>query len=197
MLNKKGFTIAEVIVSFSLISVVLFSLISTTMYYRDKVKDEEIKSQLWDYKNTVTKVIYDDIINKEIVSAASCFGNGEDDGGAGAGTCIHLYDKNNEKHTLMINEIKNANNIYDNNQGVYLTYDGTRYKLPDSDLGAWTKETDKNTGAETLIYTPNKRICDFVGEFQISSYNNEIFKIKIPFYHKDLNIHNDISFVIY
>ena len=42
MLNKKGFTVAEVVVSFSLVSVILVSLISTVTFYRDKMKEEEV-----------------------------------------------------------------------------------------------------------------------------------------------------------
>ncbi len=173
MLNKKGFTIAEVIVSFSLISMLLASLIGAMMFYRDKVKDEETKSQLWDFKNTVTKVLYDDIIYKNIVKAENCVGSvGQN--GEGAGTCINLIDKDNNPHTLKIDEVESGNN-----KGVYILYDGTKYKLPDSDLG---------TGTD--------RICDFLDGFEVTSYDNRLYKVKTSFRHKDMDITHDILIVI-
>ena len=39
-MNKKGFTLVEVVVSFSIISVVLASVITFTIIYRDKVREE-------------------------------------------------------------------------------------------------------------------------------------------------------------
>ncbi len=175
MLNKKGFTIIEVIVSFSLISLLLASLISATMFYRDKVKDEEVNSQLWDFKNTITKLVYDDIIAKGITRAESCIGAG-DGSGAGAGTCINLIDKNDVSHVLKIVEYE-TDGV--NKKGVYLSYDDVKYRLPDSDLGSG-----------------NERICDFVGGFTVETYDNKIYKVKISFRHKDLNKHYDLLFVI-
>lgn len=165
MLNKKGFTIAEVVVSFSLISIILASMISSTMYYRDKVKEEEVKSQLVDFKNTITKTIYDDIINKGITRAESCIG---------VSNCVNLYDRDNNPHDIRIVEYDSQDR-----RGVYLLYDGVRYMLPDSDLGSG-----------------NDRICDFVGGFDVSSYNNQIYKVKASYRHKDMNIHYDILIVI-
>ena len=173
MLNKKGFTIAEVIVSFSLISVILASLISSMMYYRDKVKDEEVRSQLWDFKTTVTKIIYDDIINKPIVSAENCLG-GVGANGQGSGTCVNLIDKSGGNHTLKIDEVESGNN-----QGVYLLYDGIKYMLPDSDLG---------TGAD--------RVCDFISGLELQSFDNKLYRIKATFRHKDMDITHDLLFII-
>ena len=165
MINKKGFTIVEVIVSFSLISILLASMISTMMYYRDKVKDEEVKTQLWDFKNTITKTVYDDIINSSIVRVETCIG---------AQDCVNLIDINEQNHVLKIVEVDN-----DDKRRVYLSYDGIKYMLPDSDLG-----------------TGNDRICDFVGGLELSSYNNKLYKIKLAFRHKDMGIHYDLLFIV-
>lgn len=173
MLNKKGFTIAEVIVSFTLISIILASLIATMMYYRDKVKDEEVRTQLWDFKNTVTKVIYDDVINKQIVRVESCIG-GIGEGGIGTGTCVNLIDKTGGIHTLRIDDVDTGDK-----QGVYLSYDGTKYMLPDSDLGA---------GVD--------RVCDFITGFEITSFGEQLYKIKTTFRHKDKDITHSIMIVI-
>ena len=121
MLNNKGFTIAEVVVSFGLISVLMVSLISATLFYRDKVKTEEVITQLLDFKNTITTVVYDDIINKKISRITTC---------PGVTDCVRLIDNNNEAHILKINEYNESNK-----RGVFLDYDGIEYMLPDSDLG--------------------------------------------------------------
>lgn len=165
-LNNKGFTIAEVMVSFSLISVILVSMITATMFYRDRIKEEEIASQLWDFKNYMTKIIYDDIIDNDLVKAEYC---------VGSSNCVNLYDANNSNpHTMKIVEYDTGDN-----KGVYLSYNNVKYFLPDSDLG-----------------TGNDRICDFVGGFDISGYNNELYKVKVSFRHKDMDIHHDLLFVI-
>ena len=175
MLNKKGFTVVEVVVSFSLVSVMLVSLISATMFYRDKIKEEEVETQLLDFKNTITKTVYDDIVNNNIVRAESCIG-GDDEGGAGAGTCVKFIESGGTSHILKIVEIAGGGSA---KKGVYLSYNDIKYWLPDSDLG---------NGSE--------RICDFVGNFDIRSYSNNIYKVKISFRHKDLNLHYDLLFII-
>ena len=171
MLNKKGFTIAEVIVSFVLISIILASLIGAMIYYRDKVKDEEVRTQLWDFKNTITKVIYDDIIDKNIVGVENCATGVEQNNSR---RCVNLVDKENRAYNLTIEEVNSGSN-----QGVYLVYSGIKYRLPDSDLG-----------------TGNDRICDFVSGINVNIYDNKIYKIKISFHHKGLDIYHDILVVI-
>ena len=171
MLNKKGFTIAEVIVSFVLISIILASLIGAMMYYRDKVKNEEVKSQLWDFKNTVTKALYDDVISKNIVRVENCVSGPEQNNTV---SCVNLIDRENRVYNFKIEEVASGSNA-----GVYVLYNGIKYKLPDSDLG-----------------TGNDRICDFVSGIDVNIYDNKIYKIKASFRHKGLDITHDILVVI-
>lgn len=169
MLNKKGFTIVEVIVSFSLISIILASMIATTMFYRDKVKQEEVVSQLWDFKNTVTKVIYDDIIENDLRRVDTC---------VGVPNCVKFSDINNTiSHTLKIVEYNEPTQTI--KRGVYLYYDNIKYMLPDSDLG---------TGYD--------RICDFIGGINLDVYENKLFKVKLSYRHKDMNKHYDLLFIV-
>ena len=55
-MNKKGFTTIELIVSFIMVVIILASLVGFTVNYRDRVKQEEVKSQLYDFKNSITKI---------------------------------------------------------------------------------------------------------------------------------------------
>ena len=169
MLNKKGFTIAEVIVSFSLISIILASMIATTMFYRDKVKEEEVLSQLWDFKNTITKVIYDDIINKNLKKVDTC---------VGIPNCVKFSDAAGTfVYTLKIVEYNETTQAH--KRGVYLSYNNVQYMLPDSDLG---------TGYD--------RICDFVGGINLDVYENKLYKVKLSYRHKDMNKHYDLLFTL-
>ena len=169
MLNKKGFTIAEVIVSFGLMSIILASMIATTMYYRDKVKEEEVISQLWDFKTSITKIIYDDIIESELKKVDTC---------VGVPNCVRFSNADNSiNHTLKIVEYNETTQT--TKRGVYLYYNNVKYMLPDSDLGV---------GYD--------RICDFVGGINLDAYENRLYKVKLSYRHKDMNKHYDILFVV-
>lgn len=112
-MNKKGFTVVEVIVSFALISIILTSLVTLSISYRQRVEKERIKTELIDYKNTITKVIYDDILNNRFTKIEYCVNNRK---------CINFVDYNGIKHEL---------NYVDNK---YLSYDNINYLLPDNSL---------------------------------------------------------------
>lgn len=175
-MNRKGFTIAEVIVSFSLVTVILASMVASTVYYRNKVKEEEIITQLTDFKNNVTKTIYDDILTHEdrkLISAERCIGTAN---------CINFVDKNGESHVLKIEEILESNEESHTKRGAYLLYDNTKYMLPDSDIG-----------------TGQSRVCDFVGGFSLEKYKENqisLYTIKTTFMHKELDKQYDITLTI-
>ena len=167
MLNKKGFTIAEVLVSFSLTAVILVSLVSATLFYRDRLKQEEVVSQLSDFKNTVTKIVYDDIIDNGVKRIEKCI-NEEN--------CVNFIDSNNSIHTLRIVEINDGGTI---TKGIYIYYNGLKYMLPDSDLGTGTS-----------------RVCDFVGGLYLEEYNNKLYAVKATFNHRDIDLQYDLLFVV-
>lgn len=169
MLNKKGFTIAEVLVSFSLISMILLTMISSTVFYRDKLKEEEVKSQLIDFKNTIMKVVYDDILAGRAVRAETCIG---------ISNCIRLIGEDESVHVLKINEVLNSTETI--RRGVYLSYDGIDYFLPDSDLS----EADNNG---TIV-----RVCDFINGLTFTFDDEKLYTIKISYEHKDYQLTYDI-----
>ena len=119
-MNKKGFTLAEVVVSFSILSIVLASVIVFTITYRDKVKEEEIRTQLIDFKNTVTKIVYDDIISGKLEKIEICEGQAQ---------CVNFVESDGTEHLLKTEEVSTGTD-----KGLYIVYNGMRYLLPDSDL---------------------------------------------------------------
>lgn len=131
-MNNKGFTVVEIVVSFALVVVVLGSMTALVVNYRDRVTDEEVITQIIDFKNTITKVVYDDITDKLYTSITSC---GE--------KCIKFSGE--EEATLKIIEENGSGGL---SKGIYFEYKGIKYLLPDSDLN------DFNTG-EYMIKVKN------------------------------------------
>lgn len=62
-MNKKGFTTIELLLTILIVLTIMASITSVTYSYRDRGKYEEIISEVTDYKNMVTKIIYDDILD--------------------------------------------------------------------------------------------------------------------------------------
>lgn len=121
-INNKGFTTVEVVVSFALVVVILASMTAMVVNYRDKVTDEEVKTQLIDFKNTITKVVYDDIVSGIYSSITSC-----------GDKCIKF--SGSEENKLEIKEESGTSGLP---KGIYFEYKGIKYFLPDSDLNDYT-----------------------------------------------------------
>ena len=172
MLNNKGFTIAEVLVSFSMITLILLSIIGSTVFYRNKLKEEEVKSQLLDFKNSITKIVYDDITSGKVNYVETCLG---------VSNCLNLVGNDNSVHTLRIVEVLESSEI--EKRGVYLSYDGIKYMLPDSDL-------IENDSSGNII-----RACDFTNGLRFSYYE-DIYTIKLSFEHKEYGTKYDIMLTI-
>ena len=172
MLNNKGFTIAEVLVSFTLITFILLSIIGSTVFYRDKLKEEEVKSQLVDFKNSITKILYDDIISEGMTRVETCLG---------VSNCVNLIGKDNVSHTLKIIEVYESSGTQ--KRGVYLSYDGLKYFLPDSDLMG--RDSRGN-----IIKT-----CDFTNGIRMSFFN-DMYTVKMTIDHADYDYQSDIIVTI-
>ena len=165
-MNEKGFTIVEVVISFVLLAAILAALFGFVITYRDNIRNEEIRTQLLDYKNTITKIIYDEIVRGNYVKIENC--DGKDN-------CVNFIDTNNEMHVLeKVEVLENSQTL---TRGLYLNHDGKYYLLPDSDL------KDEN-GYK----------CSF-DNFSLHHYNN-LYSLKIPFTHSGLNDKYEIMLVI-
>ena len=114
-MNKKGFTTIELIMSFSLVTIILAFLIGFTINYRNRVNNEELKSSLMDFKNTITKIIYDDIIMDKYNKIDTCLNDNK---------CARFIDLDNNSHYLRLINIDNE---------LYMEYDGKKYLVPDNE----------------------------------------------------------------
>ena len=62
-MNKKGFTTIELILTIAIVVVIMGTITSVTYTYRDRSNYEEFVTDGLNYKNNITKIIYDDILD--------------------------------------------------------------------------------------------------------------------------------------
>ncbi len=109
MKNNKGFTLVEVVVSFSLIMVVMVYLIKTVVVVSSEETDLVIEQQYSVYQSTLLEKIYSDISVAADMTVSS------------NGNTITITSKKWVPNNKTIS--------FDNNS---ITYDNTIYELPDN-----------------------------------------------------------------
>ncbi len=109
MKNNKGFTLVEVVVSFSLIMVVMVYLIKTVVVVSSEETDLVIEQQYSVYQSTLLEKIYSDISVAADMTVSS------------NGNTITITSKEWVPNNKTIS--------FDNNS---ITYDNTIYELPDN-----------------------------------------------------------------
>lgn len=68
VLNNKGFTAVELLVTFVILSFVVTGMFDVALNYKDKEQHESLKSSIMDYESKIQKVIQDDLIIDHLVS---------------------------------------------------------------------------------------------------------------------------------
>ena len=63
-MNKKGFTTIELVLTIVLVVIIMMTITSVTYTYRDRSNYEELITEVTNYKNTLTKIIYDDLLDE-------------------------------------------------------------------------------------------------------------------------------------
>lgn len=109
MKNNKGFTLVEVVVSFSLIMIVMVYLIKTVVVVSSEETDLVVEQQYSVYQSTLLEKIYSDISVAADMTVSS------------NGNTITITSKEWVPNNKTIS--------FDNNS---ITYDNTIYELPDN-----------------------------------------------------------------
>ena len=154
-MNKKGFTTVELILTIALVIIIMSTITSVTFVYRDRSDYEENVTQIATYKNTLTKIIYDDILdlNDPVVSIK------KDD------NFYTLTTKNNKTIPLKIIE---------EDDKVGILYNNMEYIIPGSNDGSIELQnvklqTDDVNKIYVLDITFNSLITDpFTIHFMVS-----------------------------
>ncbi len=183
-LNEKGMTTVEILVCFVLISIISVSMYTTISTYNNKENIEAVKEKIYTYKNTLTKIIQDDLIKKGLTNATinsqSIF---SDSDGRGMQYTINMSFKDGSSKELKITrylasskmseeekDIFNDSNK-DNNDKFMITYDGIEYPLP-------------NVGSAKNIY--DKTVYDLRLNNVYLNNSKGVLSIYIGFYHPEL-----------
>lgn len=167
MINKKGFTTIELILTMSIVMVIMATITSVTYTYRDRSVYEESITKLSTYKNSITKIIYDDILDIH------------DNIGDSYGKVIKLEEVDSKNYRL----ITETNNVY--NLSV-LSNDnkvGIKYGLQDNEI-------EYIIPISTVIYEKTVMYPEVIDE------NNKIQGLDIFFYDKSTEEEIKIHFII-
>ena len=134
-MNKKGFTTVELILTLAIVIVIMTTIISVTFNYRDQGSYEQTITEINNYKNNLTKIIYDDILDIR------------EEGEASRGKVVKiekLDPEDNTKYKLITNIEENTyylleiidRNVTKNGKSVRelgIRYDGIEYIIPGSE----------------------------------------------------------------
>lgn len=142
--NERGFSTVELLVCFIIVTTIVISMFDLIMNYKNRQQVESINSQMVTYKNTVTKVIEDDIIKHGGVSFATIAGN-----------TVTLVFRNREEATLFFETKESDKEVWGS-----ITYQGEQFPttdIPDMTFRLTPSEEDSNA----LIF----KGCDQSGTF--------------------------------
>ena len=179
-LNNKGMTTVEILVTFVIVVIIVTSLYSSVVALKNKETIASYKESLIAYRDLLTRDIQKDLIEKGL----SNFSHVEDSNNAT--DTIHLTLGNNQQKTLIITHTTGCQAITDEevrDNGLCPTHnksDGDQYSIKYGDIEYKLPNigSDKNIG--------NQNIYDLKINKVIVSDDNNIFDLKIIFYHPDL-----------
>ena len=181
-MNNKGFTTVEVIVSFALVVVIMASMTTMLVAYRDSINIEETKTKMIEFKNSFTYMVYTDIVSLKIDSIQPCKDST-------SSFCVGFYSDNKLQTTLNLEPDEVYTSLSGEKQRrIYLNYNGIRMMLPDSDLNKYVKD---NSGQET------ENTISEIHDFVLSSdETNEVYSLIIPLEHKGIDYFDNIRIVV-
>lgn len=170
--NENGFTVIELILSFTLVMFLAIAMFSLVNNYRIRQQKETIVKDLLALKTTLTQDIYEDMLNHKVEKIEYC--KLEDDI---IPQCINIYFLDGINKTLQIAK-KDINVNEDGTEFTFETFDiiygGVKYKNPDNKFV-------KIVNDYILIYsgdTPN--------EEEALEYGR-LYKIQIILEHQDID----------
>lgn len=160
-MNKKGFTVVELMTTFVLVSIVAFLLIRLTITLKEIYINGDMKTFLLTKQGTMTSKIYKDLEEKNLTAITSCTNNEEV-----VNNCINFVYSSGTKQ-LKIDK---------NNK--YITYDNYAIKLDksgyfgNSSIDVYNSDNGNILNLKVPIY--NKLINGDFGINIVYQLNNEI-----------------------
>lgn len=184
-LNSKGLTIVEILICFVLVALITVSVYSSISTFNNKKNVESYKEKIYTYKNTLTKIIQDDLIKNGLIRAS--YDLTTDSNNIEIYT-INLSFRDGTSKSLIIKRrlAMDFNEAQENKEGVkkddyfMIEYDQIEYPLPD--FGEY-----QNDRGETI---KDLRINNI-----IVSTNSNVLTVYIGLYHPDLSTRYGISLI--
>ena len=176
-MNKKGFTVIELILSFAFVSILTVSLFTLVMNYRTKEQHAADITELNQYKDNITMLIQNDIEQKLLNRVEYCT-----DGTNRISKCVDLYFQDNTSKRLQIAYEEVTAGIHTSKFAYYkyyIIYDDTLYPTP----------------AAGQVEIRSDFMLEATSEEDSLENNLGLYRIKIDLYHKDLAVNSSISIV--
>ena len=130
-LNEKGISVIEVILTFALIMVIISGILTVIMNYKQKAQAELKRLELVNYKDTLTKEIQTDIIDRgiyEINQGGLCLEQADL-----YNSCINIVFKDGIEKILAVSKLDDSNleNLEKLLNNKYIKYGDTKYPIED------------------------------------------------------------------
>lgn len=161
-INKKGFTVIELILSFSFVMIISLGMFSILTSYRERQLMISLESDMKSFQNNITTVIQNDITDDVLEKAEYCsgpMGNNPD--------CVVLYFKNGAAKKLEIKTAQYTDEDGNDFEGKYISYDGIIYEPKEQQF---------------VNFKP-----DFILEWTPIDTNLTVYKFNVPVFHEDLD----------
>ena len=186
-LNNKGMTAIEILITFVLVALITVSMYGTISAYNNKQNIESYKEKIFTYKNTLTKLIQDDLIKRGLISATSSIKEvTRNSTEHGHEYTVRMNYRDGTNKTLIItrylaSDLDASPSEYNKTNDYFMIeYDGIEYPIPD--VGFF--ENDEGYTVKDLR----------INNVDISTSNN-VLSIYIGFYHPDLSTKYGIDIV--
>lgn len=140
-LNNKGLTSIEILVCFSIVTVIVISMFKAINNYKDKQDLESYKNTVTTYKNTLTKAIEEDILKNQGITKAETVEIDQDQTTVVYKMALTL--KNNIRRDLIVtknlkcgnnslckNNTPEADELDYQNSSFYVEYNNEKFVLP-------------------------------------------------------------------
>lgn len=167
-MNKKGFTTLELLLTMVLVVSIMVTITNTTYVYRDRSEYEALLTEITDYKNTLTKIIYDDILSKDNRS----------------NRVTKIVRNSTNSYTLVTPTRNIPLIIYNSDDKVGVAYDTVDYIVPGSE--------EELVTIEDITYHPDPVLEKDIYE----DTENTIYSLEIVFKHRNLNEYFKIKIAV-
>lgn len=154
MKNNKGFTLVEMLVSFTLSMILVIILFQLIINLKELYMSSGIKTDMINKQYLMTNKIYEDLTERKLVSASKCESEKTN--------CINLMYANGEIKQFNVDKTENT-----------ITYDNYTIKITTAEIGIPI--------IELSTITENKKILTIKVPVNSKNFKNEEFGINIVY----------------